>query len=57
MQEEVAADLHADDSSQFNLGDVPALNPEARGEKIDWQAYGEMYETGSFPAVAPLETK
>lgn len=66
VQEEVAADLHADDSSQFNLDDVPALNPEskeydgapeARGEKIDWQAYGEMYETGSFPAVAPKETK
>lgn len=66
VQEEVAADLHADDSSQFNLDDVPALNPESeeydgapetRGEKIDWQAYGEMYETGSFPAVGPKETK
>lgn len=66
VQEEVAADLHADDSSQFNLDDVPALNPESEeydgapdspGEKIDWQAYGEMYETGSFPAVGPKETK
>ncbi|QYH19850.1 hypothetical protein JKI95_01625 [Corynebacterium aquatimens] len=62
VQEEVAADLHADSSSDFNLKDVPALDPEAKeydgapdtsGDAIHWQAYDEMYRTGEFPAVQP----
>ncbi len=62
VQEEVAADLHADSSSEFDLKDVPALDPESKaydgapetpGEAIHWQAYDEMYKTGEFPAVKP----
>ena len=62
VQEEVAADLHADSSSEFDLKDVPALNPESkaydgapetRGDSIHWESYEEMYKTGEFPAVKP----
>ncbi|SDS16646.1 membrane protein [Corynebacterium timonense] len=62
VQEEVAADLDADPSSEFSLEDNPALNPEAdsydgapaaEDAPINWAAYEEMYETGSFPAVSP----
>ena len=65
VQEEVAADLHADSSSEFDLKDVPALNPESKaydgapatpGDSIHWESYEEMYKTGEFPAVKP-ETK
>ncbi|AIL96786.1 YkvI family membrane protein [Corynebacterium ureicelerivorans] len=62
VQEEVAADLHADSSSEFDLKDVPALNPESKaydgapatpGDSIHWESYEEMYKTGEFPAVEP----
>ncbi|MDN8604483.1 hypothetical protein Q0N48_00430 [Corynebacterium ureicelerivorans] len=62
VQEEVAADLHADSSSDFDLKDVPALNPESKaydgapetpGDSIHWESYEEMYKTGEFPAVKP----
>lgn len=62
VQEEVAADLHADSSSEFDLKDVPALNPESKaydgapatpGDSIHWESYEEMYKTGEFPAVKP----
>lgn len=62
VQEEVAADLHADSSSEFDLKDVPALNPESKaydgapatpGDSIHWESYEEMYKTGKFPAVKP----
>ena len=62
VQEEVAADLHADSSSEFDLNDVPALNPESKayggapetpGDSIHWESYEEMYKTGEFPAVKP----
>ena len=62
VQEEVAADLHADSSSEFDLQDVPALNPESKaydgapatpGDSIHWESYEEMYKTGEFPAVKP----
>ena len=64
VQEEVAADLDADSSSDFSLKDVPALDPEAEGyegapdtpgEDIHWKSYEEMYKTGEFPAVKPPE--
>lgn len=60
VQEEVAADLDADDSTDFSLEDVPALDPESEGyegapdtpgEAIHWKSYEEMYKTGEFPAV------
>lgn len=60
VQEEVAADLDADPESEFSLEDAPALDPEAEEYEgapdaedapINWEAYEEMYETGSFPAV------
>lgn len=47
VQEEVAADLDADDASEFTLDDVPALDPDsaayegapdASGAGIDWSA-------------------
>lgn len=62
VQEEVAADLHADSSSEFDIADVPALDPESEsyegapdtpGEEIHWKSYEEMYKTGEFPAVKP----
>ncbi|EFK54129.1 hypothetical protein KBP53_05140 [Corynebacterium genitalium ATCC 33030] len=62
VQEEVAADLDADDSSDFALADVPALDPESDaydgapetpGDEIHWKSYEEMYKTGEFPAVKP----
>lgn len=62
VQEEVAADLHANSSSEFDLKDVPALNPESKaydgapatpGDSIHWESYEEMYKTGEFPAVKP----
>lgn len=62
VQEEVAADLDADDSNDFSLKDVPALDPEsdsydgapdAAGDNIDWSSYEQMYKTGEFPAVKP----
>lgn len=62
VQEEVAADLDADDSTDFSLEDVPALDPESEGyegapdtpgEEIHWKSYEEMYKTGEFPAVKP----
>nr|VDG63841.1 Uncharacterized membrane protein [Streptococcus thermophilus] len=62
VQEEVAADLDADDSSDFALADVPALDPESDaydgapetpGDEIHWTSYDEMYKTGEFPAVKP----
>lgn len=62
VQEEAAADLDADDAKDFSLKDNPALDPDSddydgapKGEKssINWQAYDEMYKTGSFPAVKP----
>ncbi|WKD57807.1 hypothetical protein CAPI_06330 [Corynebacterium capitovis DSM 44611] len=63
VQEEVAAELDADPVSEFSLDDAPALNPEHENyegapdspedKPIDWEAYAEMYETGSFPAVKP----
>lgn len=62
VQEEVAADLDADSSSDFSLKDVPALDPESKaydgapdtpGDDIAWKAYDEMYKTGEFPAVKP----
>ena len=62
VQEEVAADLDADDSNDFSLKDVPALDPEsegydgapdAAGTQIDWKSYDQMYKTGEFPAVEP----
>ena len=62
VQEEVAADLHANPSSDFDLKDVPALNPESKaydgapetpGDSIHWESYEEMYKTGEFPAVKP----
>ncbi|MCQ4620214.1 hypothetical protein KBX19_03145 [Corynebacterium sp. CCUG 71335] len=62
VQEEVAADLDADDSSDFALADVPALDPESDaydgapetpGDEIHWKSYEEMYKTGEFPAVNP----
>ena len=65
VQEEVAADLHADSSSEFDIADTPALDPEhedyegapeSKGDEIHWEAYEEMYKTGEFPAVKP-ETK
>lgn len=65
VQEEVAADLDADSSSDFSLKDVPALDPESKayagapdtpGDEIAWKAYDEMYKTGEFPAIKP-ETK
>lgn len=64
VQEEVAADLDADSSSEFSLEDNPALNPEADSYNgaptpsdapINWAAYEKMYETGSFPAVSPAD--
>ena len=64
VQEEVAADLDADDSSDFALADVPALDPESDaydgapetpGDEIHWKSYEEMYKTGEFPAVKPTE--
>lgn len=64
VQEEVAADLDADPESEFSLEDNPALNPDddaydgapdADDAPINWKAYGEMYETGSFPAVKKPE--
>ncbi|MCT1683760.1 hypothetical protein M3A74_02860 [Corynebacterium appendicis] len=60
VQEEVAADLDADDSNDFSLENVPALDPESesyggapesKGDSIDWKSYEEMYKTGEFPAV------
>ena len=66
VQEEVASDLDADDSSDFTLADVPALDPESESyegapdtpaDEIDWQAYDEMYKTGEFPAVEPEAKK
>lgn len=65
VQEEVAADLDADDDSEFNLEDAPSLDPEhadysgspdSDSDGIDWDAYKEVYETGSFPAVKPDDT-
>lgn len=65
VQEEVAADLHANPSSDFDLTDVPALNPESKaydgapetpGDSIHWESYEEMYKTGEFPAVKPENT-
>ena len=62
VQEEVAADLHADSSSEFDIADVPALDPESEsyegapdtpGDEIHWRSYEEMYKTGEFPAVKP----
>ena len=62
VQEEVAADLHADSSSEFDIADVPALDPESEsyegapdtpGDEIHWKSYEEMYKTGEFPAVKP----
>lgn len=62
VQEEVAADLDADDSNDFSLKDVPALDPEsdsyggapdAPGDEINWKSYEQMYKTGEFPAVKP----
>ena len=62
VQEEVAADLDADPESDFDLNDVPALDPESesyegapesRDDEIQWKAYEEMYATGEFPAVKP----
>ena len=62
VQEEVAADMHADSSSDFDIKTVPALDPESdsyagapdsQDEKIQWEAYEEMYKTGEFPAVKP----
>ena len=62
VQEEVAADLDADDSNEFSLKDVPALDPdsdsyygapESKGDSIDWKSYEEMYKTGEFPAIKP----
>lgn len=62
VQEEVAADMHADSSSEFDIADVPALDPESEtyegapdtpGDKIHWKSYEEMYKTGEFPAVKP----
>ncbi len=62
VQEEVAADLDADPESEFDLKDVPALDPESeqyegapetQDDEIQWKAYEEMYETGEFPAVKP----
>lgn len=62
VQEEVAADLDADDSSDFALAGVPALDPESDaydgapetpGDEIHWKSYEEMYKTGEFPAVKP----
>lgn len=62
VQEEVAADLDADNSTDFSLEDVPALDPESEGyegapdtpgEEIHWKSYEEMYKTGEFPAVKP----
>ncbi|WP_291313826.1 hypothetical protein [Corynebacterium sp. UBA2622] len=66
VQEEVAADLDADPESEFSLEETPALDPEAdeyegapeppsEEAPINWKAYEEMYETGSFPAVKPEE--
>ncbi|WP_066527320.1 YkvI family membrane protein [Corynebacterium bouchesdurhonense] len=64
VQEEVAADLDADSSSDFSLKDVPALDPDSKsydgapdtpGDEIHWKAYEEMYKTGEFPAVKPTE--
>ncbi|QPK84048.1 hypothetical protein G7Y29_04515 [Corynebacterium qintianiae] len=67
VQEEVAADLDADPASEFSLEDTPALNPESdeyegapespADAPIDWEAYDEMYHTGSFPAVTPEEAE
>lgn len=62
VQEEVAADLDADPESEFDLKEVPALDPESElyegapeteDDEIQWKAYKEMYETGEFPAVKP----
>ena len=62
VQEEVAADMHADSSSDFDIKSVPALDPESDayagapdtpGEDIHWESYEEMYKTGEFPAVKP----
>ncbi|OFT57673.1 hypothetical protein HMPREF3151_07250 [Corynebacterium sp. HMSC05H05] len=62
VQEEVAADLTSDSSSDFDVKNVPALDPESKGyegapeyegDKIHWEAYEEMYKTGEFPAVKP----
>ena len=62
VQEEVAADLDADPESEFDLKEVPALDPESelyegapetQDDEIQWKAYKEMYETGEFPAVKP----
>ena len=62
VQEEVAADLDADPESDFDLNDVPALDPESesyegapesKDDEIQWKAYEEMYATGEFPAVKP----
>ncbi|WP_288750263.1 hypothetical protein [uncultured Corynebacterium sp.] len=62
VQEEVAADLHADSSSEFDIADVPALDPESEsyegapdtpGDEIHWKSYEEMYKTGEFPAIKP----
>ncbi|WP_175935164.1 hypothetical protein [Corynebacterium sp. Marseille-P4321] len=66
VQEEVAADLDADSSSDFALENVPALNPESEayegapdtpGDDIHWASYEEMYKTGEFPAVKKPEEK
>ena len=62
VQEEVAANLDADEENEFSLEDAPSLDPdhddyegapESDGDGIDWDAYKEVYETGSFPAVDP----
>ncbi|WP_092152041.1 YkvI family membrane protein [Corynebacterium mycetoides] len=66
VQEEVAADLDADPENEFSLEETPALDPESpdyegapeppKHAPIDWEAYDEMYETVSFPAVTPEDT-
>ncbi len=62
VQEEVAADLHADSSSEFDIADVPALDPESesyegapdtQGDEIHWKSKEEMYKTGEFTPVKP----
>ena len=69
VQEEVAADLHADPENEFSLDDAPALDPDSEeydgapgdadshDDPIDWEAYSEMYETGTFPAVTDEDVK
>ncbi|MEX3505680.1 hypothetical protein [Corynebacterium sp. LK2510] len=62
VQEEVAHKLDSSPESGFSIEDAPAFNrdadeyachPDSAGDTIDWKAYQEMYETGSFPAVKP----